>query len=92
MHSLEHSVAGALVTADPDGDVAVALGERAKNVFSASKIASLRCAVIGGAADAPLKHKVRVTTKMNESMIQERRSLNREHRFCALERAVEKEV
>ena len=63
MHSLEHFVPGALVTADPDGDVAVALGGKLKNAFSAPNIASVRCAVIGGAADAPLKHRVRVTRK-----------------------------
>lgn len=69
MHTLEHSVAGASVTAGPDGDVAVALGEKAKNVFPVSNIASVRCAVIGGTGDAPLKHRVRVITKRTESMI-----------------------
>ena len=43
---LEQLIDGAFVTTGPDGDVAVALGGNGANVFSASDIASVRCALI----------------------------------------------
>lgn len=68
MQLLEQLLDDAFVITEPDGDVAVALGGNDANVFSASDIVSVRCAVIWETADAPLKHRVIMTAKRNESM------------------------
>ncbi len=65
---MEQLPVGALVTADPDGDTAVELGEKAEQISDKQDKGSVLNA-LWGAADTPWKRRARAAARRNESMM-----------------------